>query len=73
MDKKKPTVGRTVMYKPYGAPHGDTTPDLKAAIVTKVIQDNMVNLVVFHDNGFEFILGANIGDREGQWNWPVIV
>ena len=74
----KPTVGRIVFYWPPladGATHGDK--DMRAAVVTYVHSDTMVNMHVFGQDladkeaGVQTSVEIMSGDRQGYcWSWP---
>lgn len=65
---QKPSVGRIVHYLPYGA----AAP--LAAIITRINEDETVNLTVFASDQ----IGAAVmrftyvseGEYFGQWSWP---
>jgi len=67
----KPTVARIVHYKSYGTPNGEFTPEHRAAIITRVgDDDDTVDLCVINPTGLFFNQNVNKGEREGQWHWP---
>ncbi len=64
----KPSVGRIVHFKSYGAPDAS---EHRAAIITRVGDDDgTVDLCVLSPNAIIFRLDVNQGEREGQWHWP---
>lgn len=73
MSEQKPTIGRTVRYKSYGTPNGEHKPEPRAAIITAVHDDEVVDLCVLNPTGLYFNQRVNFGDREGQWSWTPIV
>jgi hypothetical protein len=72
----KPTVGRTVHYH-FGASRGLTRVVCpRAAVITYVFNDNMVNLYVFGQDGQDELHGHHTSvefsetPKSGCWNWP---
>jgi hypothetical protein len=68
---QKPSVGRVVHYKPMvtDPPHNNAA--VLPAIITAVWSDTCVNLRVINDQVWDFWkTSANVGDLDGQWNWP---
>jgi len=72
MTISKPTIGRIVLYKSYGSPNGEYTPQLRAAIVTLVSEKDptVVGLCITNPTGLFFNDRVNYGKREGQWCYP---
>lgn len=67
----KPTVGRIVHYQSYGTPNGEYKPEHRAAIITRVGNDDgQVDICVFNPTGLFFNQNVNFGSREGQVHWP---
>lgn len=68
----KPTIGRIVLYKSYGTPNGEYTPQPRAAIVTQVspTDPTIVGLCITNPTGLFFNDRVNYGNREGQWQYP---
>lgn len=70
----KPSVGRIVHYVSYGTPNGEFKPEHRAAIITRVgDDDNTVDICVLNPVGLYFNQNVNLGKREGQWHWPELV
>jgi hypothetical protein len=67
----KPTVGRIVYYKSYGTPNGEYKSEERAAIITAVHSDDVVDLCVFNPTGLFF--NTNVVRDEtgkgGTWDW----
>lgn len=69
----KPSVGRTVHYVSYGTPGGEYTRECRAAIVTEVVNPDLVGLAVFNPTGMFFnteITHDESGTVGGSWHWP---
>lgn len=81
----KPTIGRIVHYKttesrrkamegnPANKGAYNNSQSVLPAIVVAVWSDTCVNLQVIVDGhaGTMWVTSANLGDGEGNWNWPV--
>lgn len=68
---EKPSVGRIVHYISYGTPNGEYKPEHRAAVITRVgDNDETVDLCIMNPTGLFFNQDVNKGDREGQWHWP---
>lgn len=71
-----PSIGRVVHYVSYGTPNGEYKPEHRAAIITRVGEDDAdgeVDLCVLNPTGLFFNQRVKKGDREGQWHWPELV
>lgn len=73
----KPTVGRIVHYVSYGEPGGEYVGECRAAIVTRLHDDEadqLVGLCVLNPEGMFFDRAApyaDAGENEGgSWHWP---
>lgn len=69
----KPTVGRIVYYKSYGTPNGEFKPDDRAAIITQVHSDTVVDLCVLNPTGLYFNQKVEqdktVTGKSGTWDW----
>lgn len=65
----KPTVGRNVYYKSYGTPNGEFKPEDRAAIITAVHSDTVVDLCVLNPTGLFFAQKVEQGTDGGKWDW----
>ena len=67
----KPTVGRIVYYKSYGSPNGEFKSEDRAAIITYVHNDDVVDLCVLNPTGMFFNqrVSHDFDGRGGTWNW----
>jgi hypothetical protein len=69
--EQKPSVGRIVHYK---APANDEyEARIFATVITRIQDDEAVDLCVFGQAGFGFRQGVKKGDEQSQWNWPARV
>lgn len=66
----KPSIGRIVHYQSYGTPNGEFKSEPRAAVITGVVDDQIVHLCVLNPTGMFFNLNVQHGDGPGQWNWP---
>ncbi|QUU29291.1 hypothetical protein SEA_SLIMJIMMY_90 [Mycobacterium phage SlimJimmy] len=72
----EPSVGRIVHYQSYGTPGGEYLPEPRAAIITKVYEDDNgareVALAVFNPTGMFFnqLVPYSQEPKPGHWNWP---
>lgn len=66
IESSKPSVGRIVRYR--------TDPDgvERAALITEVHDEDLVNLVVFNSLGAFPVLDAEFSEEQapGSWGWP---
>lgn len=60
---QKPSVGRIVHY------HVEDCESL-AAIITAVVDDEVVHLCVLAPDGMSFQKNVLFGDGDGRWSWP---
>jgi hypothetical protein len=69
----KPSVGRIVHYVSYGTPGGEYKSECRAAIITKVHSDTVVDLCVLNPTGmfFNTSVPSNEGseNKGGTWHW----
>jgi hypothetical protein len=69
-----PTVGRIVHYCSYGTPGGEFPKECRAAIVTAVEDEQMVDLAVLNPTGMFFNTevpwASSQAPRGGTWHWP---
>jgi len=65
----KPTVGRMVYYKSYGTPNGEYKPENRAAIITAIHSDTVIDLCVLNPEGMFFNRNVEQGEKGGQWDW----
>lgn len=65
----KPTVGRMVYYKSYGTPNGEYKPENRAAIITAIKSDTVIDLCVLNPTGMFFNQDVKQGEEGGQWDW----
>lgn len=73
-NQQKPSVGRIVHYISYGTPNGEFKPEHRAAIITRVGDDDgTVDLCIMNPTGLFFNQGVKFGTREGQWHWVEMV
>lgn len=67
----KPSIGRIVHYVSYGTPGGEYTSECRAAVVAGVVDEGMVDLVVFNPTGLFFNrCTQDDNNRGGTWHWP---
>lgn len=68
----EPTIGRIVHYQSYGTPNGEYTPEVRAAIVTAVHENMVVDAVVVNPSGVFFNQDLPFAEEPtpGHWNWP---
>lgn len=70
---QKPSIGRIVHYRPTKAEESNGAP-VFAAIITRVWDNEAVNLTVFPDLRAPFMVGTRIRAHDqpdpGQWFWP---
>lgn len=74
----KPTVGRMVHYVSYGTPGGEYTSECRAAVVTAVTNEQVVDLFVMNPTGVFLNHGCVLVDDTdstgahagGTWHWP---
>lgn len=74
----KPTVGRVVHYTSYGTPGGEFPSTCRAALVTAVTSNDVVDLAVLNPEGMFFnrevghfdVPEENGVRRGGTWHWP---
>ena len=72
-EQQIPSVGRIVHYVSYGTPGGEYTSQCRAAIVTEVINPDLVGLAVLNPTGMFFnsqITHDESGTVGGTWHWP---
>jgi hypothetical protein len=73
-DAKPPTLGRIVMYEPYGTMLSQSVNEKPLpAIVVKVHSPTMVNLQVFQDRGGDgtvYATSVSEGTGSNTWHWP---
>ncbi len=71
----RPTLGRIVIFhldEKQSQVMNNNQPDAPA-IVTAVWGDECVNLKIIHDGIHNsWRTSATMGDKPGQWSWPVI-
>lgn len=82
---QKPSIGRIVHYHSYGTPGGEFKPEPRAAIVTKVHEDDptfdlhtqepmqlTVDLCVLNPTGIFFNqrVKYSLEPMPGRWSWP---
>lgn len=65
----QPTVGRIVYYKSYGTLNGEYRSENRAAIITAVHSDTVIDLAVFNPTGMFFNTNVIQGVNGGQWNY----
>lgn len=65
-----PSIGRVVHYRSYGSPKGEFSSEARAAIITNVHKDNLVDLAIFNPTGIFFNCNCSYGDQPGEWSWP---
>ena len=67
-----PTIGRTVHYHSFGTPGGEYLPEPRAAIITEVIEEDLVSLAVLNPTGIHFNEGVTYSKepKAGSWSWP---
>ena len=74
--EQKPSVGRIVHYVSYGTPGGEYESQCRAAVITAVHTEFLVDLAVLNPEGMFFnrevthsgvALSAHGG---GTWHWP---
>lgn len=70
MADQKPSIGRIVHYHSHGSPNGQHKPEPRAAIVTAVHTDTVVDLMVCNPTGLYFDRSTVQGEGPGQWSWP---
>jgi len=70
MEAQKPTIGRIVHYVSYGSPGGEFKSECRAAIVTAVHSDVLVDLCVLNPSGIYFNQSVAYGEGGGTWHWP---
>lgn len=72
MPEQKPTVGRIVHYQSYGTPGGEYKSQPRAAVVTAVHTDDVVDLCVLNPEGMFFnrSVQRDVDGKGGTWNWP---
>jgi hypothetical protein len=73
-EQQVPSKGRNVHYRQRGSKDGVYAPRCATALVTKVGDDERVNLTVFPEDG-GFFQPADVAHDEGQaeggtWHWP---
>jgi hypothetical protein len=68
----EPTIGRIVHYVSYGTPSGEYPSVCRAAVVTEVHNDTMVNLCVMNPEGLFFNKSVRYSEETvgGTWHWP---
>lgn len=68
----EPTIGRIVHYQSYGTPNGEYLPEPRAAIVTAVHKDGVIDAAVVNPTGFFFNQDLPFAEEPtpGHWNWP---
>jgi hypothetical protein len=67
---QEPSLGRIVHYKSYGTPNGEYESEPRAAMITKVHGDDVVDIAVFNPTGIFFTRNVTCGEDSGQWSWP---
>lgn len=67
-----PTVGRIVHYFSYGTPGGEFQSEARAAIITAVKSETIVDLCVLNPTGMFFNQNVTATDqgKAGCWSWP---
>lgn len=65
-------IGRIVLYQRHGSPNGQHASEPSPAIITKVVNDDIVGLAVFNPNGFYFndFVQFDQAAAPGTWRWP---
>ncbi len=58
-----------VHYRSLGSADGEFEPQCRAAVITEVVDDDLVGLTVFNPTGL-FFHRREQGDKPGQWHWP---
>ena len=68
----QPTIGRIVHYVSYGTPAGEYPQTCRAAVITEVVNPNVVSLAVLNPEGMFFNreLTLDEGHTGGTWHWP---
>ena len=73
----KPSIGRIVHYTNLGDKDGKYPPEIQAAMITKLGENNRVTLKIFYPTGIfdredvEFTTeAAGIDEARGKWAWP---
>jgi hypothetical protein len=68
----KPSVGRIVHYVSYGSVGGAYPSVCRAAVVTEVVNPDVVSLCVLNPEGMFFNkeLTYDEGHTGGTWHWP---
>lgn len=73
-EESLPTVGRIVHYCSYGTPGGEFPKECRAAIITGVEDEQMVDLAVLNPTGMFFNVSvpwaSSQAPRGGTWHWP---
>lgn len=68
---QKPSIGRIVHYQSYGTPGGEYLSEPRAAIITDVLDDEMVGLCILNPSGLFFTEAVySEPPKPGHWNWP---
>ena len=72
VSEQKPTIGRMVHYQAHGSPDGTHPSVPRAAIVTAVHDDEMVDLCVLNPTGLYFNQRCVRSEeaKGGTWRWP---
>lgn len=72
MSENITSVGRIVHYVSYGTPNGEFTSACRAAIITRVYRDNVVDLFVMNPEGLFLNHTVQYSDEHngGTWHWP---
>lgn len=67
-----PSVGRIVHYVSYGTPGGEYKSEMRAAIITRVIDAETLSLCVLNPEGMFFNQSVpyNSTPVGGTWHWP---
>lgn len=64
----QPTIGRIVHYHSYGTPNGEYKSEPRAAIITGVVDEEIVHLCVLNPTGhqgYKFYTGVSLVDSRG--------
>lgn len=59
-----------VRYQSYGTPNGEYKPEQRAAIITAIHGDDIVDLMVCGPDGVFFPKNIPLGTNGGTWTWP---
>lgn len=68
--EQKPSVGRIVHYQSYGSTEGEFPSTARAALITRVNEDDC-DVAVFNPIGSFFVKAKYSTEKlPGTWSWP---